>query len=226
MGITYYLYRHIRLDKNEPFYIGVGHIDLEKSSYYKRAHSKVHRNTYWKNIVKSTNYIVEIIYQTDSKEIAFRKEIEFISLYGRKDLGLGTLCNMTNGGEGTTCHNKEWTLNQSKRMQGNSRRKDIPHSEDIKIKITQAVKDFYKTSKGIEERKRRSERAKIANKKGRPSNKIKVMQLDLDGTVIKIWDSSKEAAEELKTHSTSITKCCKQKCNTVKNYKWKYYEQK
>ena len=33
------LYRHIRLDKNEPFYIGIGNI--------KRAYNKSERNDIW-----------------------------------------------------------------------------------------------------------------------------------------------------------------------------------
>ena len=32
-----YLYRHIRLDKNKPFYVGIGDND---NNNYKRAHSK------------------------------------------------------------------------------------------------------------------------------------------------------------------------------------------
>ena len=43
-----YLYRHIRLDKNEPFYIGIGGDD---KGYYERAYHKIsHRNKHWKNI--------------------------------------------------------------------------------------------------------------------------------------------------------------------------------
>jgi hypothetical protein len=41
-----YLYRHIRLDKNVPFYVGIGKSDLN----FNRAYSNKNRNTYWKNI--------------------------------------------------------------------------------------------------------------------------------------------------------------------------------
>ena len=43
-----YLYRHIRSDKNVPFYIGIG-ID---SNYY-RAKSKKSRNDHWNKIVNA-----------------------------------------------------------------------------------------------------------------------------------------------------------------------------
>lgn len=47
--MTGYLYRHIRLDTNEVFYIGVS-----CNANYKRAYSKTHRNQFWENIVKKT----------------------------------------------------------------------------------------------------------------------------------------------------------------------------
>jgi len=50
-----YVYRHIRLDKNEPFYIGIGKIDN-----YKRAYLKSIRNVIWKQIVNKTNYDIYI----------------------------------------------------------------------------------------------------------------------------------------------------------------------
>lgn len=90
-----YLYRHIRLDKNEPFYIGIGSDDT-----YKRAHSKKNRNRYWKNIAAFTSYEVEIMMEGLSWKEAYAKEREFIALYGRKDVCNGLLCNYTDGGEG------------------------------------------------------------------------------------------------------------------------------
>ena len=91
-----YVYRHIRLDKNEPFYIGIG---SDNEGFYKRAYSKKNRNSHWKNIIKY-GYEVEIILDDLTWEKACTKEIEFIKLYGRKDLGKGTLVNMTDGGDG------------------------------------------------------------------------------------------------------------------------------
>lgn len=90
-----YVYRHIRNDTNEIFYIGIG-----STSLFKRAYSKHNRNNYWKNIVKFTDYTVEILIEDIDWLTACEKEIEFIKLYGRKDLKLGTLVNMTDGGEG------------------------------------------------------------------------------------------------------------------------------
>jgi len=87
------LYRHTRVDKNEPFYIGIG--DNET-----RAYNKVNRTKHWKSVAKK-GYEVEVLLEDLTWEQACEKEKEFIALYGRKDLGTGTLVNLTDGGEGT-----------------------------------------------------------------------------------------------------------------------------
>lgn len=98
----YFLYRHIREDKNEPFYIGIGTVQQQFTSFgkqYARAYTKSNRNSFWKNIVNKSEYSVEIIFESANKELIQNKEIEFIKLYGRKDYGNGTLVNHTDGGE-------------------------------------------------------------------------------------------------------------------------------
>lgn len=89
-----YVYRHIRLDKNVPFYIGIGN-DHRCS----RANTRLGRNAYWNNIVSKTEFEVEILMDSVEWDEACKKEIEFISLYKRTKDG-GTLCNLTLGGEG------------------------------------------------------------------------------------------------------------------------------
>lgn len=91
------VYRHIRLDKNEPFYIGIGE-NIE------RAYTKRSRNKYWKHIVKNTQFLVEFLMEDITWQEACEKEKEFIKLYGRKDKGTGTLVNMTDGGDTPPSH--------------------------------------------------------------------------------------------------------------------------
>lgn len=91
-----YVYRHIRLDKNEPFYIGIG-----SDEHYYRSTAKSHRSKIWKGIVSKTEYKVQIMCDDITFDEAKVKEKEFISLYGRIILGTGTLCNLTDGGDGT-----------------------------------------------------------------------------------------------------------------------------
>ena len=98
-----YLYRHIRLDKNEPFYIGIGGFNKnETEGSYKRAYNKS-RNSIWKKITSKTDYSVDIMLDGLTFEEACEKEIEFIALYKRIKDG-GILANITLGGEGTLGH--------------------------------------------------------------------------------------------------------------------------
>ena len=89
------IYRHTRLDTNTIFYIGIG-------KEVKRAYSKKGRNNYWKNIVNLCGYEVEILKKDLSWEDACELERALVSWYGRNDLDLGLLVNMTDGGDGSS----------------------------------------------------------------------------------------------------------------------------
>lgn len=101
----YYLYRHLNPNTNLPFYVGVGTKQNKnhrsfKATYY-RAHTFHKENSIWKNIVNKNGFVVEIIIESDDYQFILNKEVEFITLYGRKDIKTGILANLTNGGEGT-----------------------------------------------------------------------------------------------------------------------------
>lgn len=110
-----YVYRHIRLDKNEPFYIGIG-----SDEKFLRAYDKHRRSKKWFNIVAKTEYKVQIVLMDISLEESKKKEVEFIKLYGRSDKSEGTLCNLTDGGEGTPGRivSDEWRKKQSIKIKG------------------------------------------------------------------------------------------------------------
>jgi len=93
-----YVYRHIRLDKNQPFYIGIGN----DSSYIRANEFKEKRRNYiWNKIFSKTLIEVDIILDNLTWEQACEKEIEFIKLYGRINTKTGSLCNLTDGGDGS-----------------------------------------------------------------------------------------------------------------------------
>lgn len=91
------VYRHVRLDTNEVFYIGIS-----ISGKKRRAYTNDNRNKHWHNIVNKIKgeYRVDIIFDDLTVKEAQEKEKELIALYGRRDLNKGPLCNLTNGGEG------------------------------------------------------------------------------------------------------------------------------
>ena len=102
LATPYYIYRHIRTDTNDVFYIGKGKNRRNKYDY-ERAHCKTHsRNKLWKNIVKKCgDYKVEIMMEFDNHDACVAKEKEMIELYGRRNLSLGPLANLTDGGDGS-----------------------------------------------------------------------------------------------------------------------------
>jgi len=87
------IYRHIRLDTNEVFYVGIGN--------EKRPFAKHRRSKFWNNIINKTEYEIQILKKDLTWDEAVELEMILISYYGRKDNNTGILCNMTNGGEGS-----------------------------------------------------------------------------------------------------------------------------
>lgn len=129
------VYQHIRLDKNEIFYIGIG-------TQYKRAYQKgERRNKIWNDISSKTDYKIEIIGENLSWEDACKMEISLIKKYGRLDLGLGTLANLTNGGDGSV---NRIQPKEEKDKRANSIR-GMKRSDETKLKISLANKGKIRT---------------------------------------------------------------------------------
>lgn len=189
-----YLYRHIRQDKNQPFYIGVG--GLNKPDNYKRAFSSRNRNIHWKRITEISKYEVEIILDDLTIDEVFEKEKEFIKLYGRN-----LLCNMTDGGDGVIGY---------------------VFTEEDKIKI--GLKSLGRTlpRKTQEFKDKMSKFNKDNNLGGK--NKRKVQQLTKDNVYIKTWDSISEAAKTLNISQGGIGSVCSKtrKEKSYKGYIWRY----
>jgi hypothetical protein len=88
-----YVYKHFRKDTNEVFYIGIGKTK-------RRVNSSGCRNQHWKNIVNKVGFYYEIVEDNLSWQQACEVERQLIKEYGRRDLGTGSLVNMTDGGDG------------------------------------------------------------------------------------------------------------------------------
>jgi hypothetical protein len=146
-----YVYLHRRLDTNEIFYVGIG---TQKN--FKRAYTKSLRSTWWKSIVKKTDYAVDIIYKNISWERACQYEVNLIAMYGRKDLGLGILVNMTNGGEGAC----GWIPSEETRIKQRNGNLGKIVSEETKLLISKKNKIYYSIHGGINKGKKASEETK------------------------------------------------------------------
>jgi hypothetical protein len=171
-----YLYRHIRHDKNEPFYIGIGSDETYKRAFAKK---KGDRNKIWHGIVSKTDYEVEILLDGLSYSNVIEKEKEFIALYGRINKHTGCLCNLTDGGEGVL---------------------GILHTEETKRKLSQKIKGCKHTPEAIEKIRQTSKRPCSEDKKKKLSlantgHKMTLEQIEklrISSTGKKQSDSAKE----------------------------------
>ena len=170
-----YVYRHIRVDKNVPFYIGVGTKDDPK---YTRAYFTPNRSDYWWSVASVTKFEVEIIMDDISLEDAYKKETEFISLYGREDLGKGTLVNRSDGGLG--CVNGI-TKETREKMAAKLRGRPLPKWQ----------RDIL---------------SKAAIGKEIPSRRVPISQYNLKGVFIRNFESINIASKELSLHQSLICK--------------------
>src|SRR6185503_7773153 len=98
-----YVYRDPRPGKNlEPIYIGKGR------GYRYRQHwnrTEDHRNPLLCRVLNKIRAVslkpkIKIVRRFVLEADAFAYEIKLIAKYGRRDLGLGPLCNLTDGGDG------------------------------------------------------------------------------------------------------------------------------
>lgn len=72
--------------------------------------------------------------------------------------------------------------------------------------------------------KKFTENMRKASKVSAQKRRVKVVQLSMDGDLIKEWNSIKEAAETLSMHKASIIKCCGNKkwYKSTGGYRWQY----
>ena len=111
------IYKHLK-PCGEVFYIGIGQEE-------KRAKSKSDRNNYWHNVVNKYGYEVQILKSDLTWEDACEMEKVLISWFGRRDLGLGTLVNLTDGGEG----NVGWVASDETRARmSKSKKEKLSHN--------------------------------------------------------------------------------------------------
>jgi hypothetical protein len=198
-----YLYRHIRLDTNQPFYVGIGS-DIKHS----RAYHKKGRSFSWKDIAYNFSYEVEIMLDDLSWKEACLKEIEFISLYGRKDLGKGTLVNLTDGGEGQFGRKDsiETKIKKSKPKSLSSR---------LNLKLSHIGRDYsYLQGKvGAKKGVNLSQEHKDILKISAASKYVKVYCVELNI----IFNSLTEAGKYLSKSPGSISNILKSKTNKTRD---------
>jgi hypothetical protein len=226
-----YVYRHIRLDKNEPFYIGIG-----SDIAYKRAREKSRRSNLWNKIIAKSDYDVEILIDDITFDGAKLKEIEFIKLYGRIDLGNGTLANLTDGGDGainrifTPEHRKKLSLSQLGKEKSEETkyklrkyRIGIPNSPEARSKISKANKG-RKNSEALMEL--------LINRKGKKNPAFGItgekcknfkgfIEVSKDGVYLGKYEGIRHCAESFGVEATKVSAVINGRRNHTGGYTFK-----
>lgn len=129
--MSFYVYKYTDPTNMEPIYVGKGQGDRLDIHWKQRIYHLNDNNPFLRRLRKihdaGKQPIIEKIWEQDrsfesdelAEEFALLVEQEAIEKYGRRDLGTGTLWNLTDGGEGTS---------------------GMKHSDEAKAKIAEASK--------------------------------------------------------------------------------------
>lgn len=195
-----YIYRHIRLDKNEPFYIGVGTKRTNRyygciESEYERAYSMSGRNDIWNRIVSKTKYFVEIIFDELDSKTAKNKEIEFMYTYGFLSDKTGTLSNICKSNEG--------------------------YSFGYQLKCPRNYVNKYWTGKNRSEKTKHNLSIAL---KGIPNNHNKKKVICLTNNIE--FESVKAAAKYYGIIEQSVSKCCHKIIKKANGFSFAFLDKK
>lgn len=95
----------------------------------------------------------------------------------------------------------------------------------LSSKMLWQTKEFAdKVKQGKNKNKGKPRKQRVLSKEAIKKVCHKVVQLDLNGNLIKVWDGICFASRELKICQAQITNVCMHIEQTAKGYKWEYYE--
>lgn len=229
----YFVYYHVRLDKNHVFYIGKGTKEV-KGNIYKRAYVKAKRNIYWKRITDKTAYKVEIIKEFETELEALVYEARLIQMFGLYKNG-GNLCNLLEDSVNTASMLR-LSVDKCSRcvyqydLNGNFIEKYKSLSEVGRLfnttatAISRACRKHMATCRGFQWRydledvnpckthSRRKEFLKI------------VYQYDKDYNLINTFKGAREASEQTNVYYMNISKCLNKRCQYAGGFIWSKVE--
>ena len=143
------VYQHRRNDTNEVFYVGIGNSK-------NRAYESDGRNKHWRGVVKKVGYQVDVLIEGISWTDACEIEKGLIKDIGRSDLKLGTLVNLTDGGDGLS----NYTFSKDTINKISQKLKNRKLSKETKLKISESTKGKPKPKNSLVGKKKHSEETK------------------------------------------------------------------
>jgi hypothetical protein len=160
-----YVYLDPRPGKGlQPIYVGKGTVDLDRASdhWERKCVNKFFQRVLDKIRVAGLVPQITIAAYMENEEEAFSMERDLIAQYGRRDLRTGSLCNLTDGGQGTA--GRKWTDEQRQRFFSSL-------TPEWKSMVSQIRKDLWQNP---EYRKKQVER--IHKNAADPAHRAKLRQ--------------------------------------------------
>jgi hypothetical protein len=238
--MRYFLYKHIRLDTNKIFYIGMGTVN-EKTpktfiSRYKRAYSKSGRSFLWKRIVNCHGYKVIIIKEFKKKENCLKAETRLIVRYGKIIDNTGILANLVDTNEEIIRKLvKSAILTAEKRkiktykysLEGwyieeySSMSIAAENNNTLCTDVMLCMRGIKYSTGGFIWKNYKTDKVKSYIDTIRLGKK-KVLQFDMQNNFIKEWKGAYEAAKELNISHSAIRNVLIKRAISSNNYKWVY----
>jgi hypothetical protein len=227
----HYVYLHRTLGGGTPFYIGIGTKQYgdhpNPKMKYARAYSASGRTNFWRRIVSKYSYTVEILVESTDYDYIKQQEIFFISKFGRRDLKKGTLCNLTEGGDGTVgkIFSEEELENMSKAQKerfSNPSETDAENFRQLYLRTSERmIGNTYAKGRSLTKQQKDNLYKHRIDKLSR-----RVIQEDLNGNFIKEWHVTREAADYYGITYKAIWKACNlyYKGATSKGFRWRFKE--
>lgn len=219
--MKYYTYTLINSIDSQPFYIGKGASSrmyqhkrdaLNPSYNYRSVHMKI------QNIINNGG---EVLYEKTchlSEEEAFNTEIELIGHLGRKDLGTGILCNLTDGGEGSCGRSKVLIEQIAEKNRGKKRsEKSKQYMSEVQKEMAEKRRKKYngkacspKTSENMSNSRKGKEWSEAAREvvRSKPTAKPVLAYKKDTNEFVGEYESISVCGRELKCDITSVWNIC------------------
>jgi len=211
---------------NAPFYVGKGKDD--RMRYHEKrvrsGHPLINKHLYHK-LKKLLNDNVIILYQKTLSDVeestAFLEETRLIKEIGRADLGLGPLCNLTDGGDGSA--GLKSTLNNLRKRRSmagiNNPMFGMHHSTDSKRVISEKRR---RRTTPFRHSMQHRDKLRQFNPGGDKTSKP-IVQMNSNGDTVEHWKSIRHAGKTLGIRFGNISNAIKNHPNwKVGGYLWRY----
>jgi hypothetical protein len=218
MKKTFYTYILVNSLDNQPFYVGKGsgtrmyqHLrEATRSTFTKRSvHCKILSILSQKGKIKYEKFVAK------NEQAAFDKEKDFIATYGRKDIGTGILCNLSDGGEGSTNINPESVKRRAEKHRGMKRSEKAKQNmkeAQLRIIAERVAKTGNKVSDASRKKMSKSRKGKPWSENARAAERHKPTAISViahnkkTNDFVGKWNSISECAKELNCEASSIWK--------------------